>query len=122
MVGKEGVNLTDVAEPDHCTTLEFALVRNQKDLSGVFDNGLSDPNLMIVKVEQGSIRVDAGNADDAEINLELADKIDGCFAGNAAITRSDSAACYNDFKTGIAAQDHCNIEVVGDNPQAGMIL
>ena len=122
MVGKEGVNLTDVAEPDHCTALEFALVGNQKDLAGVFDNGLGYSNFMIVKIKQRPIRVDAGNADDAEINLELADKIDCCFAGNAAITRSDCAACYNDFKTGIAAQDHCNVQVVGDNPQAGMIL
>ena len=122
MVGKEGVNLVDVAEPDHRTTLEFTLIGNQKDLTGVLDNGLGSPNLMIVKVEQRSIRVNAGNADDSKINFELADKIDGCFAGNAAITRPDCATCYNDFKTGIAAENHCNVEVVSDNPQAGMIL
>jgi hypothetical protein len=105
LVGKERVNLRYAAKSDHGVTVEFAMICDQKDFSGIFDNGLCNTNLMIVVIEQGPVDVNAGDTDNTEIDLKLTDKIDGGLAGNSAIPLSYRSACYNDIEAGIVAQN-----------------
>lgn len=59
LVGKECVDLIYAAQSDHRTAVEFTVIGNQENLTGIFDDGLGNPDLMIVKVEQGPVSVDA---------------------------------------------------------------
>src|SRR3546814_2111962 len=57
---------------DHGLALEFAAVGGQPDLARLFDDAARHAHFAEVVVAQGTVGLDAGNADQADIDLELA--------------------------------------------------
>ena len=99
LVGKQGVDFRQMPQTHHGIAPELGVVGHQQHIPGVFNNRLGNPHFPIVKIEQGAIVIDSGNADNAVIHLELADEVDGRLADNAAVAGADHPAGDNDLKT-----------------------
>ena len=69
-------------------------------------------------VEQRAVLVDAADADDPEVDLELTDQVQRGLADDAAVARAHGSAGDDHLELGIAAQDAGDVEVVGDHVQA----
>ena len=85
LIGEECIDLRQMTETHHGIAAEFGVVGGKKNLAGIIDDGASDAHLPLVEVEQCPFIVDARNADDAEIHLELPNKIYGRLTDDAEI-------------------------------------
>ncbi len=74
-----------------------------------------------IEIAQGAVGLDAGNADDADIDLELADEIDGRLADDAAVAAAHHTAGDDHFALRVVGQNRRYIQVVGHHVQAGML-
>ena len=119
-VGEEAVDLGNVGQLDHGLALELAAVGGQPDFARLFDDGAGDAHFAEVVVAQRAVGLDAGNADQADIHLELADEIHGGFANDASVARADHAAGHDHLAVRIVGQDVGHVQVVGDDAQATM--
>ncbi|MNT98760.1 hypothetical protein D3C72_2414160 [compost metagenome] len=54
-------------------------------MAGIGDDRLGHLDLAIVEIEKRPVLVDRRDADDGEIDLELADEIDRCFADDTTV-------------------------------------
>src|SRR5882724_4981589 len=84
-VGEEGVEIAQIAEAHHGIAPELAVVADEKDLARIGDDAFRSPHLPVIEIEQRAVGIDAADADDAEIGLELAEEIDGGLADDAAV-------------------------------------
>ena len=66
--------------------------------------------------------VDAGDADDGNVHLELADEVHRRLAHDAPVARAHHAADHDDFAVRVGAQDAGHIQVVGDDAQATVLI
>ncbi|CPO93443.1 Uncharacterised protein [Bordetella pertussis] len=105
---------------DHGLALEFAAIGGQPDLARLFDDGARHAHLAKVVVAQGAVGLDAGYADQADVDLELADEVQRGLADDAAVARTHHAAGYDDFAIRVVGQDVGHVQVVGDDAQAAM--
>src|SRR5690606_23757716 len=120
-VGKEAVDLRNVRQFDHGLSLELAAVGGQPDFAGLFDDAARHAHFAEVVVAQRAVGFDARNGDQADVDLELADEVDGGFAHDAAVARPHDAAGDDDFAVGVVRQDVRHVQVVGNDPQAAVV-
>src|SRR5262249_11767444 len=75
-VGEEGIEIAQIAEAHHGAAAELAVVGDEEDLARVRHDALRCPDLAMIEIQQRSVGIDAADADDAEIDLELAEEVD----------------------------------------------
>ena len=73
---------------DHRRAVELAVVGGQPDLARVLDDGVRHLHLAVVEVAQRAVGLDARDADQADVDLELADEVDRRLADDAAVARA----------------------------------
>src|SRR5262245_66448490 len=111
-VGEEGVEVPQIAETDHGVTAELAVVADQEHLAGIGDDAFRSAHFAVIEIEQRAVGVDAGDADDAEVGLELAEEVDGGLADDAAVAAAHHAAGDDDLEAGVLAHDAGDVQVV----------
>src|SRR5690554_8238248 len=84
-VGEQGVELGYIALAYHRVTLKLRVIGNQIDLARVANDRLGDARFLIVELQQRTILIDTADPDDAEVHLELVDKVDGRLADNPTV-------------------------------------
>lgn len=115
-VGKHAVNQGDRAQAYHGIAAELAGVDGQKHLARIADDGLGNPYFLVIEVEQAAVFIDATDADQGEIDLELLDKIHRCLADDAAVA-AHGAAGQQHFEVGLGTELGGHMQVVGDDLQ-----
>lgn len=81
------------------------MVGHEEDLAGVAHDGSGDAHLVVVKIDEGAVGVDARHGDDAEVHLELTDKVDGGLAGDAQVVVSNHPTGDENLKPSVLAED-----------------
>src|SRR3989344_117453 len=84
-VGEQAVDLRQCGQLHHGWAVELAEVAPQPDLSCVFDDGLRHLHFAVVEVAQGAIGLDARDAYERNVHLELADEVHRRFADDAPV-------------------------------------
>ena len=79
------------------------------------DDRLGDTHFLIVEFQQRAIFIDAADANDPEVDLELVDEVDGCLADDAAIAGTHHAAGHDDIEILLVLEDGRHVQVVGDD-------
>src|SRR5699024_9079951 len=87
-VCKDNVGLSNAAQAHHGFAAEFEVVCTKQHLIRVGNDGLGNPNLPVIKIEKGAIIVNTADADNAEVHLELIDKISCRFTNNTTVPGS----------------------------------
>ncbi len=90
-----------MADANGCGALELGGVGDQDHVARIGHDCLRDLDLAKIEVEQCAIAVDGGGADHGEIDLELADEIDGCLADYTAIGAAHDTAGYDHLDIGV---------------------
>ena len=116
-IGEHPIDQGDRAQTHHSVAAELAGVDGQKYLARIADNRLGDPHFLVVEVEQTAVFIDATDADQGEIDLELLDKIYRCLADDAAIAAHRTAGQQH-FEVGLGAELGRYMQIVGDDLQA----
>ena len=116
-VGEELVDLRNVTEAHHGTATELGVIGGKPDFTRLLDDGLGDAHFAVVVVEQRAVFVDAGDADDADVDPELLHEVDGGLADDTAVAVAHEAAGDDDFRIRAARQDGGDVQVVGDDAQ-----
>src|SRR3989344_3511027 len=116
-IGEHSVDQGNRAQAHHSVAAELAGVDGQKYLARIADNRLGDPHFLVVEVEQTAVFIDATDADQGEIDLELLDKIHRCLADDAAVAAHRTAGQQH-FEVGLGAELGRYMQVVGDDLQA----
>jgi hypothetical protein len=75
LVGEQHVDLVQPAQFHHRRAVELAVVGGQPDLARVLDDGARHLHLAVVEVAQRAVGFDARDADQADVDLELADEV-----------------------------------------------
>ena len=119
-VGEEAVDLRQLGDFDHRGAVEFADVGGQPDRAGLRNDGLCDLHFAQVEVAQRAVGLNAGRADQRNVDLELAYEIDRRFADDGEVARAHQAASDDDFAIGIGTQRDRHVQVVGDHTQAAV--
>src|SRR5215469_10207004 len=96
------------------------MVRDEEDLARVRHDAFRGADLAVIEIEQRAIAVDTADADDAEVDLELAEEVDDGLTDHAAIPAADDAASDDDLELDVLAEDTGNLQVVRDDPEAPM--
>src|SRR6218665_665253 len=73
-VGEQAVDLAERGQLHHGRAVELAVVGGQPDLARVLDDGLRHLHLAVVEVAQRAVGLDARDADERDVHLELADE------------------------------------------------
>src|SRR3546814_13003033 len=94
-----------MGEADHGIAAELGVVGGEEHAAGILDDGLRRAHLAVVEVQQGAVVVDAGDAYDAEVDLELLDGVDAGLADDAAVAAAHDAAGDDHLEVRLAAQD-----------------
>src|SRR3954451_1735703 len=84
-VGDEGLDLAEMGDADRRAAPKFGAVGNQHHAARIRDDGLGRLHLAIVKIQQRSLLVDGGSADDGVVDLELTYQADSGRADYRAI-------------------------------------
>ncbi len=119
--GEQPPDLIERGQLHHGRAVELAVVGGQPHLAGLFDDGLRHLHLAVVKVAQRAIGLDARDADERDVHLELADEVHRRLAHDAPVARAHHAASDDDLALGVAAQDGGHVQVVGDDAQAPVV-
>ena len=82
------------------------------------DDRLRDPDLAGIEIQQRAVGVDAADADDPEVDLELADEVETVIADDAAIPAAHVAAGDDDLEFVVLAENAGDLQIIGDDPQA----
>src|SRR5690554_6798640 len=114
-VGEQGVELGNIALAHHRVALKLGVIGNQIDLTGVANDRLGNACFLIVELQQRTILIDTADPDDAEVHLELVDKVDGCLTDDATVARAHLATGNDDVKVLFTLQNGGYIEVVGND-------
>ena len=96
------------------------MIGGEKDFPGIIDNGACGVDFTIIEIQQGPVQINAADADDAEVNPKLFDKIDGHRADDTPVPVSYQPAGDDHLKIFISAQNRGNIEVVCNHLEAFM--
>ena len=75
----------------------------------------------VIVVPQAAIRLNARDADQRNVHLELTYEVHRGLAHNALVSPAHHAADHNHFALWVDAKNACHIEVVGDHPQSRML-
>ena len=105
----------------HGRAVEFGAVCGQPHLARVLNDGFGHFHFAVVKVAHGAVSLDAADADQANVHLELANEIHRGFTHNAAVHTTHHAAGDDDLAVGVVAQDLRHVQVVGDDAQAPVL-
>ena len=116
-VGEQHIDLVETGQLDHCRPVELAVIGGEPDLARVLDDGARHFHLAVVEVAQAAVALDPGDADQPDVDPELANEVDRRLADDAAIARADDAAGDDHLAVGIVREDRRDIEVVGDHAQ-----
>src|SRR3546814_17117990 len=92
-----------MGEADHGIAAELGVVGGEEHPAGILDDGLRRAHLAVVEVQQGAVVVDAGDADDAEVDLDLLDGVDAGLADDAAVAAAPDAAGDDHLEVRLAA-------------------
>jgi hypothetical protein len=84
----------------------------------MLDDRPGDFHLAVVEVAQAAVVLDPRDADQADVDLELADEVDRRLADDAPVARADDAAGDDHLAVGVVGEDRRDVEVVGDHAQA----
>ena len=76
----------------------------RKTWRALADDRLRDAHLVIVEIEQRAVGIDAADADDAEIDAELADQVDRRLADDAAVAAAHDAAGDDHLEVSFSAK------------------
>ena len=76
---------------------------------------------MIIKLQQRAIAVDAADAENAEVETELRDKVEGGFPDDPAVAAAQFAAGENNAEVLFHHQRVGDVKVIGHNPQIVVI-
>ena len=76
---------------------------------------------MIIKLQQRAVAVDAADPENAEVEAELRDKIEGRFADNPAVAAAQFAAREDDAEVVFLHQGIGHVQVVRDHAQVLVI-
>ena len=117
-VGEQPVDLRQRGHLDHGGAVELADVGGQPDLARMRNDGLRHLDLAVVVVAQRAVGLDARNADQRNVHLELADEVDRCLAHDALVAPAHHATDHDHLALGIGAEDAGHVQVVGDDAQA----
>ena len=120
-IGKQPPDLIERGQLHHGRAVELAVVGGQPDLAGLFDDGLRHLHLAVVKVAQRAIGLDARDADERDVHLELADEVHRRLAHDAPVARAHHPASDDDLAFWVAAEDGGHVQVVGDDAQAPVV-
>ena len=122
-VGEELVDLRDMAQADNSAATELGVIGHEPDFAGLLDDGLGDAHFTVVIVEQRAVFVDAGDADDADVDAKLLHEVDRGLANDAAVAVAHEAAGDNDLRVRAAGEDRRDVQIIGDDTQtAGPVL
>lgn len=120
-IGEDAVDQGDGAQAYHGITAELAGVDGEKDLAGIVDDGLGNPHFLVIEVEQAAVVVDAADADDRVVDLELLDEVHGSLADDTAVAAYRTAG-HQHFEVGLGAELGSDVQVIGDDLQAFVVL
>ncbi len=84
------------------------------------DDRLGDAHFLIIEVEQGAVLVDTADADQGEIDLELADEIGGGLAHHAAVA-AHVAAGDQHIEVFLGAENARHVQIIGDDLQVTVV-
>jgi hypothetical protein len=86
-IDKQIADLRQMPHADHCIATELGDVGDQENPPGVRDDGACDQDFAIIEVEQGTIGIDPGSADDLDA-LSVTDLTNLAFEGRRPIIRN----------------------------------
>ena len=116
-IGKHPVNQGNRAKAHHGVAAELAGVDGEKYLSRIADDGLGDTHFLVVEVEQAAVFINATDANQGEIDLELLDKIHRRLTDDTAVAAHRTAGQQH-FEVSLGAELGRHMQVVGDDLQA----
>src|SRR5215469_14812375 len=96
------------------------MVRDEEDLARIRHDAFRGSDLAVIEIQQRTIAVDTADADDAEVDLELAEEVDDRLADHATVPAADDAAGDDDLELDILAENTGDLQVVGDDSEASM--
>ena len=97
------------------------MVGRQPHLPAGADDGLRHLHLAHVEVAQRAVGLDAGDADHADVDTELADEFHRGLADDASVARAHLAAGHDHLAVGVVAEDGGHVQVVGEDAQAAVV-
>jgi hypothetical protein len=121
-VGEDHVEVVQPRELDHGRPVELAVVGSEPDLARLLDDGARDLDLAVVEVAQRAVGFDAADADQADVDLELAHEVHRGFAHDALVGAAHQAAGDDHLAVGVGAHQRGDMQVVGDHAQAAVML
>ena len=121
LIGKDAVNFLEVSQFDHGIALKFRVISGKPNLSGLLDDGSRHANLAVVKVAQCAVHLDAADANETDIDLELPNEVDSGLASYGLVARAHDTTGNDHLATLVGAQKRSHVEVVGDHAQAGVV-
>lgn len=77
LVRYQSMDVQYIAQLDHYVPMKLGMIRHEKYLSGIFHDRPGNIDLPEIKIQEGSIFINAADSDDTNIHLELPDKLDG---------------------------------------------
>src|SRR3546814_4159380 len=107
-----------MGEAHHGVAAELGMIGGEEHPARVLDDRLGGAHLAVVEVEQRAVVVDARDAVDAEVDLELLDGVDAGLADDAAVAAAHDAAGDDPLAVRLSAQDLGTIEVICEYPEA----
>ena len=96
---------------------ELAVVGGQPDLARLLQDGARHAHLAVVEVAQRAVGLDARDADQRDVHLELAHERHRGLADDGAVARPHRAAGDEQLAVRMIAEDRRHVEVVGDDAQ-----
>ncbi len=93
------------------------MVGHQHHAAGIFDNRAFGAHFVIVEFEQRAVHIDAADAENAVIETELRDEVQGGFAHDAAVAGAHFTAGQDQAEVFLGGQQGGDVEVVGDYAQ-----
>jgi hypothetical protein len=106
---------------DHGGALEFAVVGHQPDLARLRHDGAGHHDFAHVVVAQRAVGVDAADADQADVDLELTDEVQSYFSHDAEVFGAQGAAGHHDFALWVGRQNTGHVQVIGHHPQVAVL-
>jgi hypothetical protein len=117
LVGEQACRPGPGAQLHHRRAVELAVVGGQPDLARLLDDGTRHLHLAVVEVAQRAVGLDAGDADQADVDLELRMKSTVASPTMPRSRAAHHAAGDDDLAVRVVRQDGGHVQVVGDHAQ-----
>ena len=95
------------------------MVGDEEDLAGIGHDAFGGPDFPVIEIQQRAVGIDPADADDAEVDLELAEEVDDGLADHPAIPAAHDAAGDDDLEFIVLELRMLgHLQIIGDDQKA----